>query len=195
MEIVNIKAEARQGVGTKLAKAVRREGRIPCVIYGGDSVDYFSVEPSEVKNLVYTPDFKVATIELDGKLHKCIVKDIQTHPVSDKILHLDFLRLVDGHPIKIQVPVGFKGVSPGVKAGGKLVQTMRTVKIKVDPANLVDKLYVSIEGLGLGQSVRVRDVEINGDIEMMSALATPVAQVTIPRALKSAATAEAKGKK
>ncbi len=196
MEIVNIKAEVRSDVGSKTARALRREGRIPCVAYGGDQVFYFSVHPADVKELIFTPNFKLASIELDGAEHKCIVKDLQAHPVTDEIIHIDFLRLVEGHPLKVNVPVAFKGASPGVKAGGKLVQTMRTVKIKTDPANLVDKLYVSVAGLGLGQSVRVRDIEPNDNVEILSAPATPVAQVTIPRALKSAAAAEKKdGKK
>lgn len=196
MEIVNIKAEVRSEVGSRTARAIRREGKIPCVVYGGDKVDYFAVSPADVKDLIYTPNFKLASIEIDGTEHKCIVKDLQAHPVTDEIIHIDFLRLVEGHPLKVNVPVAFKGASPGVKAGGKLVQTMRTVKIKTDPSNLVDKLYVSVSGLGLGQSVRVRDIEPNENIEILSAPATPVAQVTIPRALKSAAAAEKKeGKK
>ncbi len=111
------------------------------------------------------------------------------HPVTDEIVHVDFLRLKEGVPVKVELPLGFKGVSPGVKAGGKLIQNMRKVKVKVDPAYLQDRLYVSIEGLELGHSVRVKDVEVNEHMEVMSALATPVAQVAVPRALKSATAA------
>lgn len=190
MEIVSFKAEARKEIGTKSAKAARRAGLIPCVIYGNGDTVYFTVTSKQVKGLVYTPDFKLATIEVDGVQNKCFLKDIQMHPVTDEIVHIDFLRLKDGVPLKVEIPIGFKGTSPGVKGGGKLIQTMRKIKVKVDPSDLVDKLYVSIEGLELGDSVRVRDVEVEDNVEVISALATPVAQVAVPRALKSATAAE-----
>lgn len=194
MNVVNVKAEKRVEVGTRSSKLLRREGKIPCVLYGGDQVDYFTVHKNQVKSLIYTPDFKLAEIEIDGSTHKSIVKDLQVHPVTDEIIHIDFLRLIDGVKIKVDLPVGFKGVSTGVKNGGKLIQNMRTIKIKTTPDQLVDKLYVSIEGLLLGDSVRVRDVEVTDDMEVLSAMATPVAQVTVPRALKSAgAAADAEG--
>jgi large subunit ribosomal protein L25 len=114
---------------------------------------------------------------------------LQVHPVTDEIVHIDFLRLVDDVKVKVELPIGFKGVSPGVKSGGKLIQNMRTIKVKTTPDNLVDKLYVSISRLKLGHSVRVKDVEISEGMEVLSALATPVAQVAVPRALKSATSA------
>ncbi|MCL4107767.1 UNVERIFIED_CONTAM: hypothetical protein GTU68_027152 [Idotea baltica] len=190
MNVVNIQAEKRSEVGTKSSKALRREGKIPCVIYGNDQVDYFTVEFNQVKSLVYTPEFKLAEVEIDGKVTKCILKDIQMHPVTDDIVHIDFLRLVDDVKIKVELPIAFKGESPGVKNGGKLTQTMRTIKVKATPDLLVDKLYVSIDGLKLGQSVRVKDVEVAEGMEVMSALPTPVAQVAIPRALKGAGAGE-----
>ncbi|GLR19178.1 50S ribosomal protein L25 [Portibacter lacus] len=186
MNVVKVQAEKRTEVGTKSSKSLRREGKIPCVLYGNDQVEYFTVEFNQVKGLVYTPEFKLAEIEIDGTVHKCILKDIQMHPVTDAIVHIDFLRLVDDVKVKVELPIAFKGDSPGVKNGGKLIQTMRTIKIKTTPDKLVDKLYVSIQGLKLGNSVRVKDVEVGEGVEVMSALATPVAQVAIPRALKSA---------
>ena len=190
MNVVNVKAEKRSEVGSKGSKAIRRAGRIPCVLYGGDNVEYFSVHPNGVKHLIYTPDFKIAEIEVDGATTRCIVKDLQIHPVTDDIVHIDFLRLIDDVKIKVELPVGFKGVSPGVKGGGKLIQTMRKVKVKALPKDLQDTLYVSIEGLELGEAVRVRDVEVTEGIEIMNPPATPVARVAVPRALKSAAAAD-----
>lgn len=193
MEIVSFKADSRQETGTKGAKALRREGKIPCVLYGGDVSEYFSVTPRQVKALVYTPDFKLASIDVNGTEHKCILKDIQMHPVTDEIVHIDFLKLQDGVPVKVEIPIAFKGESPGIKGGGKLIQSMRKVKIKVKPEDLMDKLFVSIEGLVLGQSVRVRDVEVTEGVEVMTSGATPVAQVAVPRALKSATAEEEEG--
>ena len=192
MEIVSLKATPRTEVGSKNARAIRREGNIPCVLYGGDKAEYFSLEPGHVKHLIYTPDFKLALIDINGEEHKCILKDLQMHPVTDEVMHIDFLKLVDGTPIKVEIPIGFKGESPGIKAGGKLTQNLRSIKVKTKPEHLVDKLYVSIEGLALGQSVRVRDVEVNENIEVLSQGATPVGQVLVPRALKSATSAAEK---
>ena len=192
MEIVSFKAEARKELGSRGSKLIRREGKIPCVIYGNGDPEYLVATKNQVKSLVYTPEFKIAEIELDGKTNKCLLKDIQMHPVTDEILHIDFLRLQDGVKVKVDIPVGFKGVSPGVKSGGKLIQNLRKIKVKVDPQHLVNKLFVSIEGVELGQSVRVKYVEVTDEMEVLSVLVTPVAQVAVPRALKSA-TAEAEG--
>ncbi|NET39195.1 MAG: 50S ribosomal protein L25 [Cyanothece sp. SIO1E1] len=192
MEIVAVKGQARTDVGKKASKAVRKEGRVPCVIYGTQDTLHFSIDPKEVKPLVYTPAFKLAEVELDGGTHKCIVKDIQFHPVSDEIVHIDFLSLTDGHKVKVEVPVGFEGVSPGMKLGGKLQQNLRRVKIKTTPEHLVDQLVLDISHLELGQSVRVRDIAAIDGIEIMSPPGTPIASIEIPRALRSAASAASK---
>jgi len=191
MEIVAIKGQVRSDVGKKSTKSVRKEGRVPCVIYGNQDTQHFTIDPKEVKTLIYTPAFKLAEVELDGTAHKCIVKDIQFHPVSDEIVHIDFLSLSDGHKVNVEVPLAFEGVSPGMKSGGKLQQNLRRVKIKTTPEHLVDRLVLDISHLELGQAVRVRDIaEIEG-IEIMSPPGTPIASVEVPRALRSATAAEA----
>ena len=185
MQTVAVKGQKRD-VASK-ASVVRKEGRIPAVIYGGDTLEHFSTTHNEVKALIFTPDFKLAELDLDGTVHKCIVKDIQWHPVTDEILHIDFLAIQEGRKVNVEIPVKFKGVSPGVKSGGKLMQTMRKVKVKLDPKDLVDELFIDISDLALGASVRVKDIEKNDAIEFMVNSAIPVATVEIPRALKSAA--------
>lgn len=191
MQVVNIKGEIRTDLGKKGAKATRNQGLIPCVLYGGDEVVHFSTTLNEVRHLIYTPDFKVAQVEVDGKPFRCIVKDKQFHPVNDQIIHLDFLRLAEGHPIKVEVPIRFKGVSPGVKSGGKLLQKMRTVKLKALPENVIDEIIVDISHLELGQSIRVRDIKAGEGVEVLNAPGIPVATVEIPRALRSAQQAAA----
>ncbi len=191
MQVVNIKGELRTDLGKKGAKATRDNGQIPCVLYGGKEVVHFSTTLNEIRNLIYTPDFKVAQIEVDGKPFRCIVKEKQFHPVNDQIIHLDFLRLEEGHPVKVNVPVRFKGTSPGVKSGGKLIQNVRTVKIKALPENIVDELTVDISSLELGQSIRVRDVNPGEGVEVITAPGVPIATVEIPRALRSAQQAAA----
>lgn len=193
METIAINGTVRTESGKKATKAIRKEGLVPCVIYGGDKVVHFASSPKAFKQLIFTPDFKLANLTVDGQTYQCILKDAQYHPVTDEIVHLDFLQLVEGKKIKVNIPVGFKGVSPGVKSGGKLIQKLRTIKIKTTPDKIVNKLFVDISSTVLGDSVRVRDVEIVDGMEVMNPGATPVASVEVPRALKSAAAEEVAG--
>ena len=192
MQTVAIKGEARTELGKKNTKAVRTEGKIPCVLYGKDEVSHFSTSINDVKHIIYTPEFKVAEIDLNGNKYRCILKDVQFHPVSEKVLHIDFLKLTEGHPVKVEVPIKFTGTSPGVKSGGKLIQQVRRIKIKTIPEKLVDEVTLDISSLELGQSIRVRDIETVDGIEIMNSPGIPVALVEIPRALRSATAAKEK---
>lgn len=193
MEIVAVKGQLRPGLGKKVAKSVRNEGRIPCVLYGGDEIVHFSTVLKEIKAIVYTPDFKVAELTIDGKSYRAILKEVQWHPVTDNIIHIDFLRLVEGHPIKIEIPLRFQGVSPGVRAGGKLQQKLRRVLIKAMPEHVVGEMTVDISKLELGQSIRVRDIVIEEEgVEILNSPGVPVATIEIPRALRSATAAAEK---
>jgi len=118
MQIVNVEAQERTAFGKSSNKLIRKEGLIPAVIYSKEGVKHCSVTNADVKHLVYTSDFKLAEITVNGSKSKCTLQDIQFHPVTDNIIHMDFLELIDGHSVKVDVPVKFKGVSPGVKAGG-----------------------------------------------------------------------------
>ena len=192
MKSISISGTARATVGGKQARLARREGSIPAVLYGGDQTIHFATTAKDVKHLVYSPDFKVVELDLDGTSYRCILKDMQVHPVSEAIMHMDFLQLVDGKKIKLEVPVRFRGVSPGVKLGGKLQQNLRRVKLKTTPEHMVDEVYVDISSLQLGEAVRVRDIDAVENVEITNAGATPVATVEIPRALRSAAAADDK---
>lgn len=176
-------------------KALKSEGLVPAVLYGGDEVVHFSVSVKDLRALIYTADFKVAELNVGGKVYRCIVKDKQFHPVTDAIQHVDFLQLVDGKTVKVQVPIRFTGSAPGVKVGGKLQQTMRLVSIKTTPESLVDEMTADVSHLELGQSIRVRDIKTLDGIEIMNTLSIPIATIEIPRALRSAAAAAAAGKK
>ena len=187
MESVVISANARPTTGKKSTKATRREGLVPCVIYGGEKVVHCSGPALAFRDLVYTPAFKLAEITVDGTTYKCILKDITFHPVTDEIEHMDFLQLVDGKPLKVMIPIRFKGVAPGVKTGGRLNQKVRKVKIKTTPDSLVPELFVDISNLQLNESVRVRDIEVTDKMEVMTSMSIPVASVETPRALRSAA--------
>lgn len=194
MKTLEVKGTSRPELGKKAAKSARNEGEIPAVVYSKRGTEHFSTTEKAVRHLVYSPDFATVQLQLEGSAYRCILKDVQFHPVTEEILHIDFLELIDGTPVKVDVPVRFKGVSPGVKKGGKLLQKVRKVKIKTLPENLVDELRVDISKLDLGQSVRVRDIEVESNIEVMNAPGIPVATIEIPRALRSAAQAAEKEK-
>lgn len=192
MQSVQVSGEVRENLGKKFSKATRREGLVPAVLYGAGDPIHFTIKPLDVRALIYSPEFKLAELSVGGKTVKAIVKDYQFHPVTDALRHIDFLALQDDQPIKVQVPVSFTGSSPGVRTGGKLMVTVRRVKIKTLPKNLVDKVVLDISSLELGSAIRVRDIEVMEGVEIMNPPGTPIATVEVPRALRSAATAEKK---
>ena len=186
METVAVKASNRSEVRSKGAKATRAEGKIPCVVYGGDTVHTVAVDFNDIRHAIYTPAFKLVELDIDGESVSCIVKDIQFHPVTEDIVHIDFLILTPGKSIKVEVPVRFEGAAPGIRAGGKLIKKMRRVKIKTTPETLVDHLLVDISNLELGYSVRVKDIEAVEGVEVLNQPNIPVASIEVPRALRSA---------
>lgn len=190
MESVAISGAPRQEVGKKASKALRKEKVVPCVIYGGENVIHFSAHANQFRSLIYTPDFKLAKIDVDGTTYDCIIKETQFHPVTDEISHIDFVQLIPGKKVKVQIPVKFNGSAPGVKEGGKLIQKLRRVKIKTTPEQLVEALYADVSELNLGSSIRVRDIETTDEMEVMSAMSIPIASIEIPRALRSAQSEE-----
>lgn len=191
MQIVSISTTSRSEIGRKATKAVRKSGAIPAVLYGGGEVKHFTTSVKEVKTLVYTPDFKLAELDIDGAKHKAILKDIQFHPVTDEIMHIDFLKLIDGVKVKVNLPVRYEGTSPGVKEGGKLITALRSIKVKTVPEKLVDQLIADISNTKLGEAIRVKDLQVGDGIEVMTDPNIPVASVNVPRVLKSLEEAEA----
>jgi len=186
MEVVNIQGAARSSKGKSDAKSIRKQGQIPAVIYGSDGNVHLTLSPKALKPLIYTPDFKLAEVSVDGNGHKCIVKEVQFHPVTDEILHIDFMKLEAGRTIKVEVPITFSGVAPGVKTGGKLVKKLRNLKIKTTPEALIGSMDLDISELELGFSKRVRDISPIDGVEIMNSPGVPVASVETPRALRSA---------
>ena len=192
MNTFQLSGVARTDTGKKATKLDRANGRIPCVAYGRGGTEHFTVAPADVRKLVFTPSFNIVELNVNGSDMRAILKDVQYHPTTDAIEHIDFLRLEDDYAVKAEIPLRTKGVSPGVKGGGRLVQSVRTIKVKVKPEQLVDELFVDISGLQLGDAVRVRDIDVPEGIKVMTNSAVPVALIEIPRALRSAETAAAK---
>ena len=191
MNTIAINGNKRNEVGKKATKAVRSSNSIPCVLYSSAKENiHFHTTEAEVRNLVFTPEFKVAELNIDGVQVNAILKDIQFHPVKDNIIHIYFLQLVEKHPVIVEIPLKTKGSSPGVKIGGKLMQSIRKVKVKTVPENLVNELFIDISSMELGQSLRIKDIIIPEGIEVMQNGSIPVVSIEVPRALKSAAAAE-----
>ena len=197
MEVVSIEGKIRTSFGKKPSKDLRGEGLVPAVIYGGAENISFAAPAAEFRHLIYTAEFKLAEIKVDGKVIKAFVKDTQFDPVTDKLTHVDFVELVAGKDIKVAIPLRLIGNSVGVRKGGKLMQKVRRVLVKTTSDNLVDHLTLDISDMDLGKSLRMRDIVLAEGTTLLNAPAIPVASIEIPRALRSAQAAEAKevGKK
>lgn len=181
----------RSGLGKKATRDDRSQQAIPCVLYGGKEVVHFNTTYLEIRHLVYSPDFKIAEITVGDNVYRTLLKATQFHPISEQLMHIDFVLLEPGVVMKVEIPVRFKGQSPGVKVGGKLLQQVRKVKVKCTPENLVDGLFVDISSLELGQTTRVKNIELPAGIELLMSGQIPVATIEIPRALRAAAAAAA----
>ena len=194
MKSITIKGSERENVGKKATKAVRDAGMVPCVIYGGNQPVHFVADERAFKDLVYTPNAHTVVIELNGTSYNVIMQDIQFHPVSDKILHIDFFQLSDDKEIIMEVPVKVTGTSPGVLLGGVLRLNQRRLKVKALPKNLPDFVEANISELQMGNKLYVTKLETN-NFKLMHPDNTVVCQVRISRAAMKAAQEAAKAEK
>lgn len=189
MKTFELKGSLRSDIGKKAAKAIRKEGAIPAVIYGGDTAKQatsFVVKAADVRKLIYTPEIFLVNLNIDGKEYKAILKDLQVHPVSDEILHLDFLHVFEDRPIIIDVPVVLDGLAEGVKAGGKLSLDMRKLRVKALYNVVPEKVHINISHLELGKSIQVGDVSFDG-LELLNAKNAVVCRVQLTRAARGLA--------
>ncbi len=180
MKSIAIKGSLRESVGKKSTKALRNAEKVPCVLYGGDQPIHFSAEEKAFKSLVYTSNVYTATIELDGKEYKAIMQDIQFHPVTDRILHIDFYQLFDDKPVTMSIPVRLVGNSPGVIAGGSLRFPMRKLNVRALPEDLPDFIEASIAKLKIGSKLYVTELK-NDKYTILHPENTVVAQVRTSR--------------
>ncbi len=162
MKSVSISGSPRVNVGKKDAKASRRNGLIPCVIYGGKEQIHFVVDEKELKKLVYTPEVFKSDIKVGDNQYSAIMQEIQMHPIKDKIVHIDFRELIPGKFITIELPVKITGTSPGVRDGGLLKQNFRKLKVSAQPENFLENITVDISGLKVGQGIKIADLNYPG---------------------------------
>lgn len=194
MKSITIKGSERESVGKVATKALRNAGAVPCVLYGGDQPVHFSADEKAFKTLVYTPNAHTVAIELGKKTFNAILQDIQVHPVSDKILHIDFFELFDDKEITMEVPVKITGVSPGVLLGGVLRLNTRKLRVKALPKDLPDFIEAEISQLEMGNKLYVTKL-VSDKYKLLHPDNTVVAQVRISRAAMKAAQEAAKAAK
>jgi len=158
MKTVSMSGTLREGVGKKDAKLQRSEGRIPCVLYGGKEQYTFTADEKSFHQIIFTPDSHFIKLTLDGKIHNCILKDIQYHPVSDTILHADFIEFEMDKPLTMAVPVHFTGNAPGLIKGGQMVKKFRKLNIRAIPADMPEAVTIDISELDIDQKITIGEL-------------------------------------
>jgi len=194
MKTITIEGQLRTESGKKATRQLRSQKQVPGVIYGGKKEINFYAAASALKGIVYTSEFMLAEITVDGNKYSCILKDLQFDKVTDELIHIDFLELVEDKKVIATLPLKFVGTSSGVKAGGKLVLKIKSVKIKTYPKYLKEAIEVDISNLELNGNIRVENI-IAENMEILNSPRIPVASVTMTRQLKqeeAAATPKAK---
>jgi large subunit ribosomal protein L25 len=191
MKSITIEGHLRTDHGKKAARQIRSQENVPAVIYGGAQEVNFYASAKAFKPLVYTGEFQIAEVTVDGKMYRCILKDLQFDKVSDALIHLDLLELVDDKKVVATLPLKFTGTSVGVKEGGKLVIKIKSLKVKALPKDLVETINVDITNLALNANIRVEDVKANG-LEIMNSPRIPIASVVMTRQLKQEESTAAK---
>ena len=183
MKTITIKGQLRTGFGKTATRQLRSQEQVPGVIYGGTQEINFSAPAVAFKPLVYTPSFQLAEVDVDGKIYKCILKDLQFGKVSDQLIHVDLMELVDDKKVIATIPLKFTGVSKGVKDGGKFIAKINSLKVKTYPKHLKEQIEVVIDDLELNGNIRVEDVK-EENMEILNSPRIPIASVTMTRQLK-----------
>ena len=180
METIEIIGYKRANLGKKDSKKLREDGNVPCVIYGGDEQIHFHAPMILFRDLVYTPGANFVKLNIEGQEIDAILQDIQFHPVSEIILHADFLQLKDDKKIKMEIPVKIIGDSPGVQQGGKILMRIRKLSLMAYPKNMPSFVEVDISGLELGKSIKVEEL-LSEDYDILNSPLVSVVSVNIPR--------------
>lgn len=187
MKTFSLSGTVREGHGKKATKSVRVNGLVPCNLYGLGENTLFTIADKDAQKLIYSPDTVVVELTIDGKVSKAIVKECQQHPVSDKILHIDFLAINEKKPVVVEIPVKLQGHAEGVKAGGKLSLEKRKLKVQGLYTAIPERIELDVTPLGIGKKLTVGDVHIKG-LEMKNPKDVCVAQVRSTRAVATADT-------
>ena len=183
MKTITIEGQLRTEHGKSAARQLRSQELVPGVIYGGAQEINFVAPAKAIRPLVYTPNFQFADVTVDGKTYRCILKDLQFDKVSDNLIHVDLLELVEDKKVVATIPLKFTGVASGVKAGGRMVTKMKALKVKTYPKYLREQIEVAVDGLEIGGNLRVEDVK-DENFEIMNSPRIPIVSVVTTRALR-----------
>lgn len=194
MNTITIEGQLRTESGKKATRLLRSQNMVPAVIYGGSSEISFAAPAAAFKSIVYTSEFMLAEVKVDGKNYRCILKDLQFNKVTDALIHIDFLELVEDKKVIAQLPLRYVGTPTGVKEGGKLVTKMKSVKVKTLPKYLKEQIDVDINALQLNENIRVQDI-VAENMEILNSPRIPIASVTMTRQLKQEEATAAKAAK
>lgn len=189
MKTIELKGSLRTETGKKVAKGYRKNEQVPAVLYGGDVNIKFVVNERDLKEIVYTPHVHIVNINIDGKVYESIVKEIQFHPVSDKIIHMDFLHVFDNKKVTVALPVILTGQAEGAKQGGKVLLITRKLRACGFPKELPDALEIDVTNLGLGKSIMIGDLNFK-NVQLVDLKSTVVTTVQLTRAARGQASEE-----
>ncbi len=181
----------RENVGKKDAKQHRKTGNIPCVLYGGDNQLHFVVEERSIEKILFTPEVCILNLQIDGKEYLATLKDIQYHPVNDKVLHVDFFAINEVKPVVISVPIRLTGTAPGILKGGKLIKKFRKLKIRAMLNQLPDEIVIDIDNMDVGDSIKVSDLS-REHIEFLDNPNSIIILIALTRAVEETPTVASK---
>ena len=192
MKEINVTGQKRENLGKKASKALRKEGLVPCNLYGLAEKDgkpaamSFAIAMTELRKIIYTPHIYVINLVIDGESHTAILKDIQFHPVTDAVLHVDFLEVNDQKPITIGIPVKLTGLAQGVRDGGRMNLSIRKIEVKAPYQQIPEHLDVDVTALQIGKSIKVGQLNFEG-LEIVTGKEVIVCSIKMTRAALSAA--------
>ena len=193
MKSIDVKGTARTATGKKATQEIRKAGSVPCNLYGEARGENglpvalsFSTTAEELRKLVYSPDIYSVNLNIDGKEYKAVMKELQFHPVTDKLLHVDFYEITEEKPIVMEVPIKLNGLAEGVKAGGKLAASVRKLKVRAVYSAIPERLNIDVTNLGLGKTIKVGELSFEG-LEVVTSPSVVVCQVKMTRSAMSAA--------
>ena len=189
MKTFELKGELRSDFGKKATKALRKQELVPCNLYGNGENLTFTVNENDIRKMIYTPDTMIILLSVAGKQHTAVIKELQFHPITERVLHIDFLEVNEKKPVIVEIPVQIEGHAEGVKAGGKLSLEKRKLKVKGIYTHFPDRLVIDVTPLGLGKKLQVADLHYD-NLELVNVKEQVVVQVKATRA-SAAAAAEA----
>lgn len=193
MKSIDVKGTVRTATGKKATREIRKNGAVPCNLYGEAKGENglpvalsFTATQEELRKLVYTPDIYSVNLNIDGKEYKAIMKELQFHPVTDQLLHIDFYEINETKPIVMEVPIKLNGLAEGVKAGGKLAASVRKLKVRAPYTAIPERLDIDVTALGLGKTIKVAELNFE-NLELVTSPSVVVCQVKMTRSAMSAA--------